>query len=85
MILSRSQLPPLSFLRAVDFSDRICDALVQPFDTIPQRAEDVVRLIKTALLQKLPVESSLFESIVADVRQFHAYSISFPLPISCIR
>jgi hypothetical protein len=78
-------IAPLSFLTVVDLSDSICDALVQPFDAIPQRAEDVVRLIKAALLQKLPVASSLFENIVLEVRQFHACSVSFPLPISCTR
>src|SRR4051812_48069647 len=37
----------------------ICDALIQPFDTVPSQADDLKPLIDAPLIRKLPV--SLYE------------------------
>ncbi|TDL14322.1 hypothetical protein BD410DRAFT_797247 [Rickenella mellea] len=52
-----------AFPRIVDPSDEICTKLIQPFDDIPKCARDVVSLIKSPLLQKLPVNLFMFQCI----------------------
>ncbi|RGB41957.1 hypothetical protein C1646_751569 [Rhizophagus diaphanus] len=39
----------------VDRTDLICDILIQPFDTVPNRANDFKPLVDTKLIRKLPV------------------------------
>ena len=39
----------------IDTTAVICDALIQPFDTVPNEADDLMSLIATPLIRKLPV------------------------------
>jgi len=39
----------------IDTTALICDALIQPFDTVPNEADDLMSLIATPLIRKLPV------------------------------
>ena len=61
----------------MDPSDEICNALLQPFDVIPKRAKELVPLIGTPLLRKLPVLPDLFDNIMRNVCRFRALSVSF--------
>ena len=65
----------------MDPSDEICGALLQPFDVIPKRAKELVPLIGTPLLRKLPVLDDVFDQIARDVCWFPALSVSFSPPI----
>ena len=39
----------------VDMTALICDALIQPFNTVPSEADDLASLIAAPLIRKLPV------------------------------
>ena len=48
----------------IDTTALICDALIQPFDTVPNEADDLMSLIATPLIRKLPVSSMKRENFL---------------------
>jgi hypothetical protein len=70
----------------IDVSDEVSQALVKPFDVVPKNARDVISLILTPLLLKLPVAEWFYAKTAGEVSwsppayfQLTAYFVSIPL------
>jgi hypothetical protein len=63
-----------------DPSDDLCAELVKPFNCIPKLASEVVPLIESNLLGKLPVLDEFYTKVEINVRRFNTLWFLFFSP-----